>query len=492
MELQSSVMKQGGRIMIHVLPEEYGKRIKRARQAKGLTQKQLAELANLSDSAISKYETQGTLDVNVLNHLSNVLGASLFSSPADAEGTIGIVGKEIMSQIVLHEGYIDFHVLLKNMHGMGEDVIAEEIVKLSSLGVVVRESYRRFDDSVNDGLFITAKGIFAYKGEISDIDSTEEMRNLITNCKSYEQLLEGHECYQDYVNAHELERLIYNLDYVGSYRLDYIIYLKRKYHLNMIGTWEQKNLTRLDRLVPAKSFYHDLLYKMAFDITNDVLWGLIDSGIMAGAWKYEQEYKQLMDMKDQQERVSIVRRDPVAQQVMRDFVELLPEWYEGFEEYIYDSLHWLEKRKDSNSVNVSEKRYLLNPQGKYVYEWEHDMFDEERFEELSQKYRELEELIAHHDAIYGDYQGYLEKKYVLLSKQKESLEHWHDEWYTADEQMEFIESNFPTAKTKEEKELDRKLREINKLCPETLDYYLMPNACGKNGITELIWKRYKL
>lgn len=478
--------------MRQILPGEYGQRIKRARQAKGLTQKRLAELANLSDSAISKYETQGTLDVNVLNHLSNVLGASLFSSPADAEGTIGIVGKEIMSQIVLHKGYLNFHVLLKHMHGMNEDVIVEEIVKLSSLGVVVRETYKGLDGNLCDGLFITAKGIFAYKGVISDIDTTEEMRKLIINCQSYEQLLEGHSCYQDYVNAHELERLIYELEYVNSYRLDYIIYLKRKYQLNMVDAWEQENLSRLDRLVPAKSFYHDLLYKMAFDITNDVLWGLIDSGIMAGAWKHEQEYKLLTDMKDRQEKLSLAHRDPVTQQVMKDFVELLPEWYKGFEDYIYDSLHWLEKRKDPIGINVSEKRYLLNPQEQYVYDLDHTEFNEERFEELSEKYEKLKELIVHHDAIYTDYQGYLEKKFSLLCEKNERLDHWHDEWYTLEEQIEFIEKNFPAATTKEEKELDRKLREINKVCPETLEYYLMPNACEKNGIAELVWKRYKI
>ena len=163
-------------------------------------------------------------------------------------------------------------------------------------------------------------------------------------------------------------------------------------------------------MVPAKSFYHDLLYKMAFDITNDVLWGLIDSGIMAGAWKHEQEYKLLTDMKDRQEKLSLAHRDPVAQQVMKDFVELLPEWYKGFEDYIYDSLHWLEKRKDPIGINVSEKRYLLNPQEQYVYDLDHTEFNEERFEELSEKYEKLKELIVHHDAIYADYQGYLEKK----------------------------------------------------------------------------------
>ena len=114
-----------------LLPIEYGKRIKRARQAKNLTQRQLADLANLSDSAISKYEKQGTTDVNVLNSLSEVLGISLFSSPADAEGTIGVVGKEIMSILVLEGGYIDVETLVdEHMHGMDNDSVTDEIVTI--------------------------------------------------------------------------------------------------------------------------------------------------------------------------------------------------------------------------------------------------------------------------------------------------------------------------------------------------------------------------
>jgi len=55
-----------------------GNLIQRLRKEKGLTQKQLADIVNISDKTISKWERgAGCPDVSLLNDLSNVLGVSV-------------------------------------------------------------------------------------------------------------------------------------------------------------------------------------------------------------------------------------------------------------------------------------------------------------------------------------------------------------------------------------------------------------------------------
>ena len=235
--------------MKEVLPVEYGKRIKRARMAKNLTQKQLAKIANVSDSAISKYEKQGTLDVNVLNNLSNVLGISLFSSGADAEGNVGIVGKEILTILVKNEGSIEYWRLENELYGLSQDDIDSEIIKLSILGMIVREQYKILDGNLKDVIFIKAKGILSFKYLIENRLEVEETQELLKNVKSFEIYADGYEYYQDYIDNERARALIEKIDYVGTYRIDYIIYLKRRFPLNNQDRWEKLNLKKLNRIM---------------------------------------------------------------------------------------------------------------------------------------------------------------------------------------------------------------------------------------------------
>ena len=58
--------------------EKTGELIKKLRTGKGLTQKQLAELLNVSDKAVSKWECgHGCPDISLLTELEKVLGADI-------------------------------------------------------------------------------------------------------------------------------------------------------------------------------------------------------------------------------------------------------------------------------------------------------------------------------------------------------------------------------------------------------------------------------
>lgn len=68
---------------------EFGKKVTFLRKEKGLTQKQLAEILNVSDKAVSRWESgKGYPEVTILPKLASALGVSvdeLLSSDEDAK-----------------------------------------------------------------------------------------------------------------------------------------------------------------------------------------------------------------------------------------------------------------------------------------------------------------------------------------------------------------------------------------------------------------------
>ena len=55
-----------------------GNTIKKLREKRGLTQKELAESINVSDKAVSKWETnRGLPDISIIEDLSKALGVSV-------------------------------------------------------------------------------------------------------------------------------------------------------------------------------------------------------------------------------------------------------------------------------------------------------------------------------------------------------------------------------------------------------------------------------
>ena len=139
--------------------QECGLRLKRIRDAKNLTQQELAIMVHLSPQAISKYEKNGISDINIIQKLTSILGYDLLTDEQNEEGTVGEVGKEILFKLIENNGFIEVGQLIAEMYGLDNNRITDEIVKLRRIGMVVREQYVDFYDFKIDGLFITAKGI---------------------------------------------------------------------------------------------------------------------------------------------------------------------------------------------------------------------------------------------------------------------------------------------------------------------------------------------
>lgn len=97
-----------------------GEQLTYYRKRKGLTQGKLAELMHTTPQTISNYERLGIKDTDVEGEISHALGVNLREKPADKEGTVGEVGKEILFILLEHNGQISFEELSHNLFGMSE------------------------------------------------------------------------------------------------------------------------------------------------------------------------------------------------------------------------------------------------------------------------------------------------------------------------------------------------------------------------------------
>ena len=85
---------------------ECGLRLRRIRMARNMSQQELAEKMFTTPQSISRYEKEGISNIDTIHRLSEVLGYDLLTSESDAEGTVGEVGKEILSVLVAEGGRI--------------------------------------------------------------------------------------------------------------------------------------------------------------------------------------------------------------------------------------------------------------------------------------------------------------------------------------------------------------------------------------------------
>lgn len=97
-----------------------GAAIKKLREAKGLTQQQLAQDIGVSSKAVSKWETaKGLPDISLIEPLSRALGVSVIELMSGAT----IVNKNISSNILFSKFYV-CPVCGNVIHTMGEAVIS--------------------------------------------------------------------------------------------------------------------------------------------------------------------------------------------------------------------------------------------------------------------------------------------------------------------------------------------------------------------------------
>ena len=256
-----------------------GMNLRRFRNMRGYTQEQLSEKlldGAYSSALISKYEKKGINSINDIEAISQKLGIDLLSDVTDVEGEVGEIGREILTALVMHGGYIHFDDLVEeHMFGMSKDKTADELTKLYRIGMVQRESFLDFQDQKRDIVFVTAKGLIAFKN-IKNLDYRPERVRTFEERLNVYTLPDGNgstECssYQDVINGRPWEKLIRSLEFKSPYRAGYIAWLKNNYETPIL-------LKNDEEAVVEQSFSNDGIHMdyESFDFFRDVNRHIID------------------------------------------------------------------------------------------------------------------------------------------------------------------------------------------------------------------------
>ncbi|MBQ2828206.1 MAG: helix-turn-helix domain-containing protein [Clostridia bacterium] len=129
-----------------------GSTIKRLREAKGMTQTQLAEEIGVSCKAVSKWETaKGLPDISLIETLSRVLGVSVM----ELMSGYTVINKNISSNILFSKFYV-CPVCGNVIHTTGETVISCCGITLPPLEAEkIDEEHHVTIEPVEDEKFIT-------------------------------------------------------------------------------------------------------------------------------------------------------------------------------------------------------------------------------------------------------------------------------------------------------------------------------------------------
>ena len=409
-----------------------GERLRRIRQALGMSQEELANKMYISPQAISKYEKNGISDIDVIKKISDVLGQDLLSDEMDAEGEVGEIGREILIQLIHHCGYMLYDELAREyMYGMSDDRISAEIFKLQKIGLIVREQYRRWDKSVVDGIFITAKGTISYKNFSKE--NTSVISLLLKDVQTYEMLLGEYSSYQNFLDQHEEIALIEEVMSIRhSYREDYIAYLYENY-VPKLGL-ERKRYPKKTK----STAYYDIAIRDALNIGNDV----------------EIYFYELLD-----ERDDYTTKEAIEEQAVQRLCEDYPEAKNAIIQHYHA---WLDEQMDPIEEDTNP------PQDTYR---ESKMIHMDSFEEYMKQSYSIER--AHHDdpnplnwVTIDTIKSYIQRN---MSKTEE---------YQGVKGYEMMET------------IDRLCKQINELVPETLDYYTFPCEWEEAGIGDMVRDLY--
>ena len=450
------------------LARECGLRCRRIRMAKNLSQQDLADLLFTTPQNISKYEKDGIANIDTIKRISDALGQDLLTDETDVEGTVGEVGKEILHTLIRNGGHIEVEELIKNqMYGMSMDRVTHEIFKLERIGMCVREQYLNWIDDTKDTLFITAKGVITFKNAAASRAWKAELQDNLEAVITYEHLTDEFGSYQDYIESRPGERLIRSVKYPfhgkvnqeeclmmdSSYRANYIEYLKRNHET---GIDAAKDI-RGGRIITGVSCYHDILYRMALKVTNDILWKHVLSG--DDYYYLEDEYNSLM------EELGYSDPDLVVTRTVGSFKEEFPD---------IEAESYLEIKKDEPlTVTVDKTQNLIS--------------NSEAVDDFTKKKARLEELEEYMNTSYT-YELELNIDREYMNNKPEGASPYPTDWFSDDEIRAFINENFGPAVTDQERELDGLLKEINDLMPQTLNYYVFPKEWEENGLADLIRK----
>ncbi len=420
---------------------EIGLRCKRIRMAHNISQQELADRCNTTAQNISKFEKKGISDIYWITTISNALGQSLLVSEADSEGEVGKVGNEILRILIKRTGYFrTANIMNHKLYGLSDEQITHEIVKLERIGMVVREQFVNFDENELDVLFITAKGLITIKNRSENSD----LRELIKKVRTYEMIIDEYGDYQDFIDNNPAEKLIRAINYRrnnknqfslnSAYRANYISYLKGNFEKGLCN--DISGNKNIKFLLTNRNCYYDIMYRMAMKLDNDKLWKYV--------FAIGDELNENVDICLDEEKGTF---DVVTSEAEKNFEIDMP-WIVETEGYINDiqgNEHEINEKEEQNGDNIDEE-FLYSFAPRQIYEMNRPQ----------------------NKSVYPIY------------------------WFTKEEIEQFIIDNFKPASTEEEKEVEKALRKINRLIPETLEYYAFPNEWERNGLADLVRNIYKI
>ena len=461
--------------MFNTKPEdmamEIGQRCRRVRMAKGLSQQALADLAETSPQNISKFEKSGISDIYWIKKLSMILDTNLEDNEADQEGVVGEVGKEILYTLIIRGGHEETKDILNSeMYGLNAERVAHEIFKLERLGMVVREQYTGWEDLEEDVTFITAKGLITTKNMQLNHKMEEEVFNTIEDVETYEYIIGDSKSYQEFIDERPAEKMIREIFYAPSYVAEiYTGVLNTDYRCNYVK-WLKENFENgfekdiiyegeFEQWIPSRSIYFDIMYRMAFGIEDEMYW--LETG---DDGSYIIELRDLVD--DAEHFLDINQwddRDWIKERTERVFQSVLE----------YKPVH-------VNTDNNKEKLFNLSEE---IEDFENmkDLLEDNDISELDNANIKGKLLFANMSP---------SELYAEKAKIRGNISPL--DWFSVDEIRDFIERCFRPAETDEEKQLDATLKEINRLIPETLDYYTFPREWEENGLADLVRSNYGL
>lgn len=441
--------------------------IRQMRMSRGLTQEELAEKMHCSAQKIGKDEKVGISKIEVVQEYARVFNCSpgeILQGTYETEGDLGTIGREILALLVKHKGFITVSELSNKeyMFGLNDKYVTKEIVKLSNMGMCVREQYIDFYDNEIDGLFITAKGLIAVKNCSWNSQRIEEIQDSLPNVMTYELILGEFVNYQELLNARVLEKRVRNLGYCGSYRVDYMQWLHKEYHAPYYGETKKKHGEVLPCL-PGDTPYFDLCYRMLLGLDNKFIEEIFCE------YLFRDEMAVAEKKKDHKDKIKEKEKECFG-----DFTEILAAGNYGtseedcWKEFSYWAQEYFVEQEDSPFY--SKTRYLFSggSEENIREPWESEM---QNLREYNQYCHAIGFLDLGHDR--GLYEFKKEREGVNLTKP-----------FAEKDMISFIKANYRRPETKEEKIFEETLRKLNEDYPETLGYYDEIPLEWKHGTSE--------
>lgn len=433
--------------------KECGIRCRQIRMSKGMSQQALADKINVTAAAISKWEKEGIANIDQIMRISNALGQDITADQFDQDGAISEVGKEILRILIKKNGYVDFSYLENNMYGMKGDRVSNELFKLERIGAVIREQYTDYLHKERDSVFITAKGVIAFKNSIG-----KDFKILGVTTMD-ERLNDGATSFQDLIDRDVTTGVLMALgEYPFGFRCDYLRYLYINFFQPITNKdhriWFQHPQIRAE--LCGESAYIDILRRMAQKATRNDIEGHI-------AWVIRGEDNDIdMGPDDRfwlpQIAAGLDEKNWEAIKYFCKEIGSMPSVYN----ICYTEEDWLKQSKDVDVKNALKELKELDKECEQILQEDHTL--------ICEILRENEE--------------------TFFGSMKEEIQKKPDLWFSYEEIKNYIEENILPAETENEKALDSAIHRIWDADEQTMNYYYeFPRSWEANGLAQLVRDR---